>query len=56
MKARVKKLMGKRVLVLNDGDDKEVFTVKDCIVATVGIVTFMLLLGMAGHAECASAI
>lgn len=56
MKAKVKKLMGKRVLVLNDGDDKEVFAVKDCIVATVGIAAFLLLLGMAGHAECASAL
>lgn len=56
MKAKVKGLLGKRVFALMDGDEEEVFTVKDFIIGAAGIAGLLLLIGSVGHVECASAL
>lgn len=56
MAKALKRLLDKQLFTLRDGEDLEVYRVKDVIVATIMMLAILAMIGLAGSAEAAQGL
>lgn len=53
MAKSLKQLLNKQLFTLRDGENLEVYRVKDAIMATIMVLAILAMIGLAGSAEVA---